>query len=107
MEQELTGLQRQERRLISLSELKLPKKLYAYDSREYNLEIGKLIGGKGYYINYFCIFHDDILVKADSLKEAKKEMILKINTKFIEIGLVGKEYDFKISKLKFLPSWCK
>lgn len=107
MKQELTGLQKQVKRLISLSELKLPDKLYSYDAREYSLEIGKLVGGKGFYINYFCIFHDDILVKSSTLKNAKRDMILKLNTQFIEQGFVGKEYDFKEHKLKNLPSWCK
>ncbi len=108
MEKELTGLQKQEKRLISLSKLNLPEKLYSYDGREYNLEIGELIPkGSGFYINYFCIFHDDILVKAKTLKEAKKKMILKLNTEFIEQGLVGKEYDSQNHKLKYLPKWCK
>lgn len=105
MEKELTGLQRQEKRLLSLSKLELPKKLYSYDGREYTLEIGKLIPkGSGYYVNYFCIFHDDILVKAKTLKEAKKQIILKLNTKWIEYGLVGKEYDFEEHELKYLSN---
>jgi len=102
------GLIEQEKRLLSLSELELPKKLYSYDCREYNLEIGELIPkGSGFYINYFCIFHDDVLVKADTLEEAKRNMILKLNTRFIEQGFIGKEYDYEKHKLKNLPSWCK
>ncbi|HEA70632.1 hypothetical protein LCGC14_0791850 [marine sediment metagenome] len=105
---ELTGLQRQEKRLLSLSQIELPKRLFSYDGREYTLEIGELIPkGSGYFINYFCIFHDDILVKAKTLSEAKRQMILKLNTKWIENGLVGKEYDLKTHKLKWLPGWCK
>lgn len=109
MEQtQLTGLQKQQKRLISLKKMELPNKLFSYDGREYTFDIGELIPkGSGYFIQYFCIFHDNILVKAKTLKEAIRQMILKLNTGWIEKGLVGKEYDFKEHKLKWLPNWCK
>ena len=101
------GLIEQEKRLLSVSKLELPKKLYSYDGREYNLEVGKLIGGTGFFCYYFCIFHDDVNVKADTLEECKKKLIIKLNTQYIEHGFIGKEYDFDKHKLKNLPSWCK
>lgn len=102
------GLMEQQKRLLSVSKSELPKKLYSYDGREYTLEIGKLIPeGSGFFCIYNCIFHDEIAAKSKTLKEAKRKLIIKLNVKWIETGLVGKEYDFEKHELKFVPKWYK